>query len=91
MDTGDFEFHHDRWGKTAGARAEYVAVIQKYCERQATGVDYSARREPVGSSLEVEALGSDRAVELSTHRFVKLVPGKPDELTETRRFAIVWA
>ena len=86
----DFEFYRDRWGKTAGSRPEYAAVTAKYCERQAKGEDYRARRELDGSSLEGETLGSYGAVELGTHRFYKLTPRQPEELTETARFAIVW-
>lgn len=86
----DFEFLHDKWGRIAGSRAEFVDSIRGMCERRAAGTDVSARRELVAGTSEVLPLEKYGAIQQGSHRFYGLEPGKPDQLRETGRFFHTW-
>lgn len=88
--TDDFEFFHDKGGQTANSGAEFVASIRAMCERRKTGEDFIARRELERDSLSVHLLGGYGAMQMGTHRFYAIVPGKPDRLTEVGKFIDVW-
>lgn len=90
MIADDFEFLHDKHGKTSDSGPKFVADVAAGCERQKTGSDFRARRELVPGTLETYALNNYGAVQLGTHRFYALRAGKPDLLTETSRFVDVW-
>jgi len=90
MVTEDFEFFHDKGGYTDHSGAHFVDDIRKLCERQRAGTDFRARRELVEGSLAVYPIDHYGAVETGEHRFWKLTPGKPDELTESGRFLHIW-
>ena len=55
-----------------------------------TGVDFPARRELVPGSLEVWPIDKYGALEIGTHRFYARIKGKPETLTETGNFMILW-
>jgi ketosteroid isomerase-like protein len=86
--TDDFRFVHDKDG--ASSRAKFLADLKGHCERVKTGVDFPARRELVDGSLEVWPIGHYGALEIGTHRFYARLPGKPETLTETGNFMILW-
>ncbi|MDE2235709.1 MAG: DUF4440 domain-containing protein [Gammaproteobacteria bacterium] len=84
--TDNFEFYHDRWDLIATSKAQFVANIRNLCERQAKGIDYRAKRVLVPGSLKVYPLHHYGAIETGVHRFYRLTPGKPEQLTETAKF-----
>ena len=88
MLTGDFRFVHDKNGETV--RAQFVDDLRGHCERVKTGEDFPARRELVPGSLEVWPINKYGALETGVHRFYARVPGKPEQLTETGNFMILW-
>ncbi len=88
--TADFEFYHDKGGLTATSREQFVEAIRGTCERQAQGVDFRARRELVPASLRVYPLNKYGAIEMGVHRFYALAADRPEKLTETGRFTMVW-
>lgn len=90
MIADDFEFLHDKYGRTDTSGAAFVANVAAGCKRQAEGTDFHSRRELVPGTLETYALNGYGAVQLGTHRFYALRKGKPDLLTETSRFVDVW-
>lgn len=90
MIADDFEFLHDKHGKTDDSGAKFVSDVAAGCERQAAGTDFHSRRELVPGTLQTYALNNYGAVQLGTHRFYALRRGKPDLLTETSRFVDVW-
>lgn len=90
MVVDDFEFLHDKHGMTATSGAQFIASIRDMCEGQKTGRNFRARRELVPGSMTTHALDKYGAMQMGTHRFYALQPGKPDQLTETGRFIDVW-
>ncbi|HTU00060.1 MAG TPA: nuclear transport factor 2 family protein [Rhizomicrobium sp.] len=88
MTTGDFRFVHDKDGESD--RAKFVENLKGHCERVKTGVDFPARRELVPSTLEVWPIDNYGALEIGTHKFYARLPGKPETLTETGNFMILW-
>ncbi len=88
--TEDVRFIHDKWGQTANDRATLVAALKDGCQRQAAGTDFRSRREIVPGTQHFYALNSYGAVEMGTHRFYALLPGKPEQLTEISDFVILW-
>ena len=88
MLTGDFRFVHDKDGESS--RAKFLADLKGHCDRVKTGVDFPARRELVDGSLEIWPIDNYGALELGTHRFYARLPGKPETLTETGNFTILW-
>ncbi|WP_460831741.1 nuclear transport factor 2 family protein [Lysobacter humi (ex Lee et al. 2017)] len=86
----DFEFLHDKGGRIATTGAGFVENVRVGCERQKTGENFRARRELVPGSMTVHVLNNYGAMQMGTHRFFALQPGKPDRLTETGRFVDVW-
>jgi hypothetical protein len=90
MITDDFEMFHDKGGRTAASKAEFIKGIEGTCARQKTGEDYRARRELVPGSLKVYPLNNYGAVEVGEHKFFQLLPGKPEKLVEVSQFTQVW-
>lgn len=90
MVTDDFEMFHDKGGRTATSGAQFVASITGMCKRQETGEDYRARRELVPGTLQVYPINNYGAVQVGTHRFFQLLPGKPEKLVEISLFTQVW-
>jgi uncharacterized protein DUF4440 len=88
--TEDFEFFHDKWGQTASSRKQFLDVIGQGCERQKTGSDFKARRELVEGSVTVHVFNNYGAMQMGTHRFYALQPGRPDRLTESGKFIDLW-
>jgi len=88
MLTGDFRFVHDKDG--ASSRAKFVDDLKGHCARLKTGEDFPARRALVPASLEVWPIGHYGALEIGTHRFYARIRGKPETLTETGHFMILW-
>ena len=86
----DFEFLHDKWGRTAGSGAAFVEQIAQGCAKQATGENFRARREAVPGSMSVHVLADYGAMQMGEHRFFALQAGQPDRLTESGRFIDVW-
>ena len=86
----NFEFYHDRWSLIATSKAQFVSNIKNLCDRQAKGIDYCAKRVLVPGSLKVYSLHHYGAIETGVHRFYRVTPGKPDQLTETAKFFQVW-
>ena len=88
MLTEDFRFVHDKDGETS--RAKFIVNLKRHCARVKTGEDFPARRELVPDSLAVWPINHYGALEIGTHRFYARLPGKPEELTETGNFMILW-
>jgi hypothetical protein len=88
MTTEDFRFVHDKDGENT--RARFVDNLKGHCARVKTGEDFPARRELVPGSLEVWPIDKYGALELGVHRFYARLPGKPEQLTETGNFMILW-
>jgi hypothetical protein len=88
MTTGDFRFVHDKDGEST--RAQFVDNLKGHCARVKTGEDFPARRELVPGSLEVWPISKYGALEIGVHRFYARLPGKPEQLTETGNFMILW-
>ncbi|HEY5337694.1 MAG TPA: nuclear transport factor 2 family protein [Rhizomicrobium sp.] len=88
MLTGDFHFVHDKDGESS--RAQFVDNLKGHCDRVKTGVDFPARRELVPGSLQVWPINKYGALEIGVHRFYATLPGKPEQLTETGNFMILW-
>ncbi len=86
----DFEMIHDKGGRVAASKAEFIKNIEGTCARQKTGEDYRARRELIRGSLKVYPVNNYGAIEVGEHRFFKLMPGKPEELVEVSLFTQVW-
>ena len=84
----DFRFVHDKDGESS--RAQFLANLKGHCARVKTGEDFPARRELVTDSLEVWPIDKYGALEIGVHRFYARVPGKPETLTETGNFMILW-
>jgi hypothetical protein len=83
----DFEFVHDKWGQIAESTSEFLGNIAGMCERQKAGTDFRARRSLTPGSFDMFPLRKYGACQTGSHRFYKLGPGKPDEPTESARFA----
>jgi uncharacterized protein DUF4440 len=90
MITDDFRFLHDKDGLSETSKAHFVADLRGACERQAKGTDFRARRELVPGSLQVWPIDKYGALETGMHNFYARIPGKPDTLTESGNFIIVW-
>ncbi|HVV65918.1 MAG TPA: DUF4440 domain-containing protein [Rhizomicrobium sp.] len=88
MLTDDFRFVHDKDGESS--RAKFMQDLKGHCERVKTGEDFPARRELVPGSLEVWPIDKYGALETGVHRFYARLPGKPETLTETGNFMILW-
>jgi hypothetical protein len=86
--TDDFRFVHDKDGESS--RADFVKNLKGHCDRVKTGEDFPARRELVPGSLEVWPINKYGALEIGVHRFYARLPGKPETLTETGNFMILW-
>ncbi|TXH70945.1 MAG: nuclear transport factor 2 family protein [Lysobacteraceae bacterium] len=86
----DFEFIHDKWGRTADSGATFMQGARDNCERQKTGENFRARRELIDGSMRVFVLNDYGAMQMGEHRFFALQPGQPDKLTETGSFIDVW-
>jgi hypothetical protein len=86
----DFEFLHDKHGRTATTGAEFMEQMRANCRRQETGENFRARRELVEGSMTVHVLNGYGAMQMGEHRFFALTPGQPDRFTETGRFIDVW-
>jgi len=88
MTTDDFRFVHDKDGEST--RADFVKNLQGHCDRVKTGEDFPARRELVPGSLEVWPINKYGALEIGVHRFYARIKDKPETLTETGNFMILW-
>lgn len=88
MLTDDFRFVHDKDGESS--RAKFLDDFKGHCERLATKEDFAARRELVPESLEVWPIDHYGALEIGVHKFYARIPGKPEQLTETGNFMILW-
>jgi hypothetical protein len=88
MLTDDFRFVHDKDGESA--RAKFVDDLKGHCARVKSGEDFPARRELVPGSLEVWPIDKYGALEIGVHRFYARLAGKPEQLTETGNFMILW-
>lgn len=86
----DFEFFHDKWGQIARTKAEFLAAIRGACERQRAGTDFKARRVLEPGSSEVFVMRQLGAFQTGRHRFFRVEPGRPDQATESARFAHLW-
>jgi len=86
----DFEFIHDKWGRTADSGAAFMQGMRDNCKAQETGQNFRARRELVEGSLRVYMLNGFGAMQMGEHRFYALQPGQPDRLTEAGKFIDVW-
>lgn len=86
----DFEFIHDKWGRTADSGAAFMQGMRDNCKAQETGQNFRARRELVEGSLRVYMLNGFGAMQVGEHRFYALQSGQPDRLTEAGKFIDVW-
>ena len=90
MITDDMEFFHDKGGQVSNSGDAFVADLKGHCDRLKTGEDFASRRELLRGSVKVYVLNNYGAMTMGEHSFFKLTPGKPDEMTETGRFIILW-
>jgi hypothetical protein len=84
----DFEFVHDKWGRSA--RPQFLDAITLGCQRQKAGTDFKARRELVPGTMSVHLINNYGALQMGTHRFFAVREGQKDRLTETGRFIHLW-
>src|SRR5689334_24347160 len=68
MVTDDFEMFHDKSGRVAASKADFIKSLSATCDRQKTGEDYRARRELILPALKVYPLNNYGAVETGEHR-----------------------
>jgi hypothetical protein len=84
----DFEFYHDQGGITNGKQA-FLESMKGLCN-----LSYKPRRELVTGSLEAFPLYQNGelygAVQTGEHRFYALEKDKPEYLTSTAKFTILW-
>lgn len=90
MVADDLEFVHDRWGRIARTKGEFLDSIRGLCERQRAGTDFRARRVLVPGSVGTFAMKNYGAFQTGSHRFYLVTPGQADQPTETARFAHLW-
>jgi ketosteroid isomerase-like protein len=77
----DLEFYHDRDGLSVGRKTFLDSIQNNICGK--------VRRELVAGTLEVYALGGDRALEMGVHRFHH--PGRDEtEPIGEARFSMIW-
>lgn len=88
--TEDLEFFHDKWGRIAKSRAEFVDSIRGLCARQAAGTDPRARREPIAGTMKVWPMKGYGALQSGDHRFFQIHPGRGAVLTETAKYTQLW-
>jgi hypothetical protein len=86
----DFEFLHDKSGRIAGSREEFLASAREMCAKRNTGENFTARRELILDSMTVHPLVGYGAMQMGTHRFYAVQAGRPDRLTEVAKFIHVW-
>lgn len=86
----DFEFYHDKSGKIASNRTQFLDAARETCERQKAGTDIKARRELVEGTMVVYPVANFGAIQQGSHRFWGLEPGKPEVLRETAHFFHLW-
>jgi hypothetical protein len=86
----DFEFFHDKDGKSADSGAQFIASIRAMCERRRAGTDFISRRDLDAGSVTVHPLAKFGAMQMGTHRFYAIVPGQPDRLVEEAKFIDLW-
>lgn len=88
--TGDFEFHHDRWGTIATSRSAFVDSLRRQCERRRTGEDIGSRRELVEGTQAVFPAGENGAIETGVHRFHVPAPDGGETLVGIARYSHLW-
>src|SRR5829696_8245872 len=74
----EFEFLHDKGGRIASSGDEFIASVREMCEKRKTGENFTARRELVDASVTVHPMAGYGAMQMGTHRFYAVQPGKPD-------------
>jgi hypothetical protein len=90
MLTDDMEFFHDKGGLISTTGDAFAADLKGHCERLKTGEDFASRREIVPGSVSTFVINNYGAMTMGAHRFYKLTPGKPEEMTEVGKFIIIW-
>jgi len=88
--TDDVEMYHDKGGHTFTNSKQFVSGVTAICKRQETGEDYRSRREIVPGSMKIYPLNNYGAIQVGEHRFYRLTPGKPEQLSEVSLFTHVW-
>lgn len=84
----NFEFIHDKWGRTNGAA--FLSNMRNDCAARESGQNVRASREIVPGSVTIYAVQQNGAIEIGEHRFYGLAPDQPPHLRETGRFFIQW-
>lgn len=82
----DIEFYQDN-DKVTTTRAQLLPSFKGRCGPNNVS---KLRRELVPGTLEVYPIKDYGAVEIATHKFWIVEPGKPDELTATPKLVHVW-
>ena len=88
--TDDFEFFHDKDGRSITSGEQFVTITREKCQRQRDGIDFLSTRELVRESVKVYPINNYGAIETGTHRFYAVSKGKPNRLTEVAQFTHVW-
>ena len=88
--TDDFEFYHDKFGKTASSGTQFLKDFGDMCERQRKGTDYRARRELDSASVKVYPINNYGAIHMGLHRFYKKLPDGKEQLVEVSQFTDLW-
>lgn len=85
----NLEFYHDQSGVMQGRDAYVTSIRDGICK-----LDYKARRELDENSMTVHALRDGGeiygVIQQGEHRFYATYEGKPEQLTSTARFSILW-
>jgi len=88
--TDDFEFFHDKDGRSITSGEQFVTITREKCQRQRDGIDFLSTRELVPESVKVYPINNYGAIETGMHRFYAVSKGKPNRLTEVAQFTHVW-
>ena len=84
----DSEFYHDINGYRKDPNA-HLRSIKRRCDRQAKTGERT-RRELIEESFHVDPVPRFGAIATGEHRFYRKLPGKPEQLIGTSKFATVF-
>jgi hypothetical protein len=85
----DFEFYHDRSGRSIGGDTE-VRMYRERCTARSRPGATASRRELVPGSQKIFSVPGFGAIEEGEHLFYTRPPNEPERLTSRGRFLQIW-